>query len=91
MTQAWLGTDVSGDGLMYEGVHCLACSQQHFVCVATGHVLGDKGAAAPAVRSPAFPPKQVQQCHDRAIVRRVADRNVAMAVAAARADPPKLH
>jgi hypothetical protein len=67
MTQTWLLTETpAGDGLMYEAVTCLACSREHFICVATGHVLGDNVSIAPSIRGPAFPPKQVKLCHERA-------------------------
>jgi hypothetical protein len=67
MTQTWLMTEAPvGDGLMYEAVSCLACSRQHFVCVASGQVLGDNVPLTPTNRGPVFPPKQIQLCHDRA-------------------------
>jgi hypothetical protein len=65
MTQTWVADDLATDRLTYEAVSCLACSQQHFVCVATGKALGDNVDAVTTVRGPAFPPKQVQRCHDR--------------------------
>lgn len=66
MTQTWLTAPPSGDRLTYEAVFCLACSQQHFICAATGRALGDTDHAVTKVRSPAFPPKQIQKCHERA-------------------------
>jgi hypothetical protein len=66
MTQTWLTDEASnGDRLTYEAVFCLACSQQHFICVATGRALGDNVEAVTAIHGPTFPPKAIQKCHDR--------------------------
>ncbi|WP_296516589.1 hypothetical protein [Rhodopseudomonas sp.] len=65
MTQTWLAETPSADRLTYEAVFCLACSQQHFICAATGRALGDTNVAVTKVRGPTFPPKQIQKCHDR--------------------------
>jgi hypothetical protein len=66
MTQTWLTDEASnGDRLTYEAVFCLACSQQHFICVATGRALGDNVEAATALHGPTFPPKAIQVCNDR--------------------------
>jgi len=65
MTQTWLAEPPSGDRLTYEAVFCLACSQQHFICAATGRPLGDTSETSVKVRNPTFPPKQIQTCHDR--------------------------
>ncbi|WP_173427375.1 hypothetical protein [Rhodopseudomonas palustris] len=70
MTQTWLAEPVSGDRLTYEAVFCLACSQQHFICVATGRALGDSAGVVTKLRGPAFPPKQIQMCHERAAMPR---------------------
>jgi hypothetical protein len=66
MTQTWLTDAASnGDRLTYEAVFCLACSQQHFICVATGRALGDNVEAVTAIHGPTFPPKAIQTRHDR--------------------------
>ncbi|PYF04883.1 hypothetical protein BJ122_102108 [Rhodopseudomonas faecalis] len=58
MTQTWLPKELwSGDRETYELVTCLACSKQHFICVATGHVLSETGKRNTARRLPVFPPK----------------------------------
>ncbi len=58
MTQAWLPKEYwSGDRETYELVTCLACSKQHFICVATGHVLSEIDKRNTARRLPMFPPK----------------------------------
>lgn len=58
MTQAWLPKEYwSGDRETYELVTCLACSKQHFICVATGHVLSETDKRNTARRLPVFPPK----------------------------------
>jgi hypothetical protein len=67
MTQTWMTDEASnGDRLTYEAVFCLACSQQHFICVATGRALGDNVEAVTAIHGPIFPPKQMHRGHDRA-------------------------
>lgn len=67
MTQTWLTDEASnGDRLIYEAVFCLACSQQHFICVATGRALGDNVESVTAIHGPIFPPKAIQTCHDHA-------------------------
>lgn len=61
MTQTWLADEVAGrDRLTYEPVFCLACSQQHFICVETGRALGDRVEAVTATHSPTFPPGQIR-------------------------------
>jgi hypothetical protein len=66
MTQTWLTDAASnGDRLTYEAVFCLACSQQHFICVATGRALGDNVEAVTAIHGPTFPPKAIQNRQDR--------------------------
>ncbi|MFZ5736788.1 MULTISPECIES: hypothetical protein [Rhodopseudomonas] len=58
MTQTWIADEVVGeDRPTYEPVFCLACSQQHFISLATGRALGDTTAVTTATRSPAFPPR----------------------------------
>lgn len=58
MTQAWLPKELrSGDRETYELVTCLACSKQHFICVATGHVLSETDKRATVRRLPMFPPQ----------------------------------
>ncbi len=60
MTQTWLTDEyVGGDRPTYEPVSCLACSQQHFICIATGRALGDSAQGVTSTRSPTFPPKQI--------------------------------
>ncbi|WP_322516368.1 hypothetical protein SR870_01930 [Rhodopseudomonas palustris] len=60
MTQTWLADEVAGrERLTYEPVFCLACSQQHFICVETGRALGDRVEAVTATHSPTFPPDQI--------------------------------
>jgi len=58
MTQTWLA-DVGGERQSYEPVYCLACSQQHFINVATGRALGDNAGSATTTHGPAFPPKAI--------------------------------
>ncbi|WP_245258252.1 hypothetical protein [Rhodopseudomonas palustris] len=61
MTQTWLADEAAGrDRLTYEPVFCLACSQQHFICVETGRALGDRVEAVTATHSPTFPPGQAK-------------------------------
>lgn len=61
MTQTWLAEEGAGrDRLTYEPVFCLACSQQHFICVETGRALGDRVEAATALHGPTFPPDQIK-------------------------------
>lgn len=60
MTQTWVADErAGGDRPAYEAVICLACSQQHFICVQTGRALGDSDAATTTTHGPAFPPKQI--------------------------------
>jgi hypothetical protein len=67
MTQTWLGAEsVAGDNETYEGVTCLACSKQHFICIASGHVLGEDEARPSLRRVPVLLPKQIRRIHDRA-------------------------
>jgi hypothetical protein len=67
MTQTWLSAGaVAGDRETYEGVTCLACSKQHFICLASGHVLGEDEARPSSRRVPEFQPKQIRFLHDRA-------------------------
>ncbi|WP_234826823.1 hypothetical protein [Rhodopseudomonas palustris] len=58
MTQTWIADEVvGGERPTYEQVYCLACSQQHFISLATGRALGDTAAVTTATRSPGFPPR----------------------------------
>jgi hypothetical protein len=67
MTQTWLSAEtVGGDSETYEGVTCLACSKQHFICLASGHVLGEDEARPSSRRVPEVLPKQIQRIHERA-------------------------
>ncbi len=67
MTQTWVTTEApAGDRQSYEAVSCLACSKQHFICTATSRALGDTNSRPTSVRGPAFPPKQIRMCHERA-------------------------
>ncbi len=67
MTQTWVTTEAPvGDRQSYEAVLCLACSKQHFICTATGRAMGDNNSRPTSVRGPAFPPKQIRLCHERA-------------------------
>jgi hypothetical protein len=71
MTQTWLADEVAGrDRLTYEPVLCIACSQNHFICVETGRALGDRVDAATATHGPAFPPDQIKTRGDRRSVPR---------------------
>ena len=55
MTQTWLSAEsVAGDNETYEGVTCLACSKQHFICLASGHVLGEDEARPSSRQVPEF-------------------------------------
>ena len=66
MTQTWLGADpVARDNESYEAVSCLACSKQHFICLASGHVLGEDEARPSSRRVPDFQPKQIRRLHER--------------------------
>jgi hypothetical protein len=67
MTQTWLGAEsAAADSETYEGVTCLACSKQHFICLASGHVLGEDEARPSLRRVPVLLPKQIRRVHDRA-------------------------
>jgi hypothetical protein len=67
MTQTWLGAEsVAGDSGTYESVSCLACSKQHFICLASGHVLGEDEARPSLRRVPMMLQKQIRRIHDRA-------------------------
>ncbi|WP_234713294.1 MULTISPECIES: hypothetical protein [Rhodopseudomonas] len=58
MTQTWIADEVvGGERSPYEQVFCLACSQQHFINLATGRALGDSAAVRTATGSPAIPPR----------------------------------
>ncbi|MCD0419264.1 hypothetical protein DY468_09910 [Rhodopseudomonas sp. BR0M22] len=58
MTQTWIADEVvGGERSTYEQVFCLACSQQHFISLATGRALGDSAAVRTATGSPAIPPR----------------------------------
>ena len=66
MTQTWLCAElVAGDSETYEAITCLACSKQHFVCLASGHVLGEDEAHPSLRRVPVAQPKQVHCAPDR--------------------------
>jgi hypothetical protein len=76
MTQTWLGAEPAvGDNNThendtykndtYEAVSCLACSKQHFICLASGHVLGEDEAHPSSRRVPGCQPKQIRRIHDR--------------------------
>lgn len=67
MTQTWVTIDApTGDRQSYEAVFCLACAKQHFICTATGRALGDNNSRPTSLHGPAFPPKQIRLCHERA-------------------------
>ena len=89
MTQTWLGAgSVAGDHETYEPVTCLACSKQHFICLATGHVLGeDDGRPNSSRRVPVFPPKQIRRLHDRVALGGSSDRISSESAPVVRAPP----
>ena len=76
MTQTWLSAgSIAGDHETYEPVTCLACSKQHFICLATGHVLGEDEARTNSARPvPVFPPKQIRRLHERVTPATPSDR-----------------
>jgi len=62
MTQTWLADEVvGGDRPSYEPVLCMACSQHHFISVATGRALGDTSKTVTATHGPTFPPKEIRR------------------------------
>lgn len=74
MTQTWLPKErAAADRATYEPVTCLACSKEHFICVETGHVLGEAQTQADALNVPKFPPKQFRRSYDRAAPSIVSD------------------
>ncbi|MGP9811795.1 hypothetical protein ACTZWT_09810 [Rhodopseudomonas sp. NSM] len=90
MTQTWLADEVAGrDRLTYEPVFCLACSQQHFICVETGRALGDRVEAVTATHGPTFPPGQAKA--RLGSPRETADAFSARAIPAPVADHAKAH
>ncbi|MBB1093003.1 hypothetical protein HUU61_17145 [Rhodopseudomonas palustris] len=92
MTQTWLADEVvGGDRLTYELVFCLACSQQHFICVETGRALGDRVEATTTTHVPTFPPDQIKASGDRVGVQRDADAYSPRGVAAPAGDYAKVH
>uniref|UniRef100_Q07QK1 Uncharacterized protein n=1 Tax=Rhodopseudomonas palustris (strain BisA53) TaxID=316055 RepID=Q07QK1_RHOP5 len=67
MTQTWLSVEpVAGDRETYQAVTCLACAKQHFICVASGHVLGEDEGRPSSGRAPELLPNQIRRLHDRA-------------------------
>jgi hypothetical protein len=85
MTQTWLSAEsVPGDSETYEGITCLACSKQHFICLASGHVLGEDEARPSLRRVPVMAPKQIRRIHDRADASIAPERIAGEAVGVAR-------
>jgi hypothetical protein len=88
MTQTWLSAEsVSGDSETYEGVTCLACSKQHFICIASGHVLGEDEARPSSRQVPDFLSKQVRRIHERANAAPSSERIVGESDGAVRTPP----